>query len=89
MEIELAQLRAENEAFRKQPASFRLGQPVAIPQPPLKGGVIPDDATSGSPMMSSVAKVVQPTATVSSVPVSGPSIYKLFLQNFLYFVNRN
>jgi len=26
-----------------------------------------------NPMMSSVAKVIQPTATVSSVPVSGPS----------------
>lgn len=73
MEIEVAQLRAENEAFRKQPASVRLGQPVSMPQPPLKSGAIPDDATSGSPMMSSVAKVVQPTATVSSVPVSGPS----------------
>lgn len=32
-----------------------------------------DDASGISPMMSSVAKVVQPTATVSSVPVSGPS----------------
>lgn len=32
-----------------------------------------DDNPAASPMMSSVAKVVQPTATVSSVPVSGPS----------------
>ncbi|GAB0087054.1 CTTNBP2 N-terminal-like protein [Sergentomyia squamirostris] len=32
-----------------------------------------DDASGISPMMSSVAKVVQPTATVSSVPVSGPT----------------
>lgn len=30
-------------------------------------------STAASPMISSVAKVVQPTATVSSVPVSGPS----------------
>lgn len=30
-------------------------------------------SSSASPMISSVAKVVQPTATVSSVPVSGPS----------------
>lgn len=28
---------------------------------------------STTPMLSSVAKVVQPTSTVSSVPVSGPS----------------
>lgn len=30
-------------------------------------------AAAANPMMSSVAKVIQPTATVSSVPVSGPS----------------
>lgn len=30
-------------------------------------------AAGVNPMMSSVAKVIQPTATVSSVPVSGPS----------------
>ncbi|XP_031635487.1 uncharacterized protein CG10915 [Contarinia nasturtii] len=30
-------------------------------------------STSASPMISSVTKVVQPTATVSSVPVSGPT----------------
>lgn len=29
--------------------------------------------SGANPMMSSVAKVIQPTATVSSVPVSGPS----------------
>lgn len=39
---------------------------------------IGDDAVgalsaTASPLMSSVTKVVQPTATVSSVPVSGPS----------------
>lgn len=33
---------------------------------------------SAAPMISSVAKVVQPTATVSSVPVSGPSNKKSF-----------
>lgn len=30
-------------------------------------------AQTGTPMLSSVAKVVQPTATVSSVPVCAPS----------------
>lgn len=35
--------------------------------------------TSASPaMLSSVTKVVQPTATVSSVPVSGPSMHRKF-----------
>ena len=39
-----------------------------------KVGVTLEEATVISPpMMSSVAKVVQPTSTVSSVPVSGPS----------------
>lgn len=37
---------------------------------------------NAAPMISSVAKVVQPTATVSSVPVSGPSKYfDLFVCN--------
>lgn len=31
-----------------------------------------------TPMMTSIAKVVQPTATVSSVPVSGPSKFRSF-----------
>lgn len=35
-----------------------------------RSGISSDGA---APMTSSVAKVVQPTATVSSVPVSGPS----------------
>ncbi|KAK7862905.1 hypothetical protein R5R35_002456 [Gryllus longicercus] len=33
----------------------------------------PPPGTAGTPMMSSVAKVVQPTATVTSVPVCGPT----------------
>ncbi|KAE8752418.1 hypothetical protein FOCC_FOCC000890 [Frankliniella occidentalis] len=53
-----------------------------VPQPPgaSKGvpwsGLADGDAgaQTGSPMLSSVAKVVQPTATVSSVPVCAPSI---------------
>lgn len=36
---------------------------------------IGNPSTSASPMISSVTKVVQPTATVSSVPVSGPSMF--------------
>ncbi|CAG2056255.1 unnamed protein product, partial [Timema podura] len=45
-----------------QPGSPR---PDGSISPPLPG--------TGTPMMSSVAKVVQPTATVSSVPVCGPN----------------
>nr|CAD7260196.1 unnamed protein product [Timema shepardi] len=45
-----------------QPGSPR---PDGSISPPLPG--------TGTPMMSSVAKVVQPTATVSSVPVCGPT----------------
>lgn len=40
--------------------------------------------TTTSPMVSSVAKVVQPTATVSSFPVSGPSMSKLFNDSYTY-----
>lgn len=36
--------------------------------------------SGANPMMSSVAKVIQPTATVSSVPVSGPSKENFNLQ---------
>lgn len=43
----------------------------------VKGGVL----GAGTPMVSS--KVVQPTATVSSVPVSGPSKQHLTLENFI------
>ncbi|XP_046984282.1 CTTNBP2 N-terminal-like protein isoform X2 [Schistocerca americana] len=40
------------------------------PPPPSQSAQPP---AAGTPMMSSVAKVVQPTATVSSVPVCGPT----------------
>lgn len=43
------------------------------------GGVAGNASTSASPMISSVTKVVQPTATVSSVPVSGPSKCTFYL----------
>lgn len=94
--MELLQIKAENEALRKQILPSRLGQPVNVPQVPNKSLNMGrsgeffnfdqiwfvfyfydlnqdtlDDTTPA--MMSSVAKVVQPTATVSSVPVSGPS----------------
>lgn len=45
----------------------------------MKGAVL----GTGTPMVSS--KVVQPTATVSSVPVSGPS--KIFLHISIYNIH--
>jgi hypothetical protein len=39
----------------------------------VDGSISPPPPGAGTPMISSVAKVVQPTATVSSVPVCGPS----------------
>ncbi|XP_075218693.1 cortactin binding protein N-terminal like nausicaa isoform X2 [Lycorma delicatula] len=47
---------------------------VATPTPgkPLNSGWV-EDQVQAQAMMSSVAKVVQPTATVSSVPVCGPT----------------
>ncbi|KAK3921024.1 CTTNBP2 N-terminal-like protein [Frankliniella fusca] len=52
-----------------------------VPQPPGSSKGVPwsgladgdAGAQTGSPMLSSVAKVVQPTATVSSVPVCAPT----------------
>ncbi|XP_055693859.1 CTTNBP2 N-terminal-like protein [Lutzomyia longipalpis] len=58
LEHEILQIRAEYDALKKT----MLGNVGQL-----------DDASGISPMMSSVAKVVQPTATVSSVPVSGPT----------------
>lgn len=46
------------------------GQPG---KPHADGSISPPPPAAGTPMISSVAKVVQPTATVSSVPVCGPS----------------
>jgi len=75
-ELEITQLKAENEMLRKQ---ARLPSHGNVPQLPAKGMNVRavsdplDDNSTASPMMSSVAKVVQPTATVSSVPVSGPT----------------
>lgn len=46
------------------------GQPGT---PLADGSISPPPPAAGTPMISSVAKVVQPTATVSSVPVCGPS----------------
>lgn len=67
-ELVIAQLRAECELLRKSAV-------LQVEEPPT---------VISTPMMSSVAKVVQPTSTVSSVPVSGPSKLLAIFFCFLY-----
>lgn len=64
-ELTIIQLKAECEILRKNAASAQSAVAVAA--------VLDEPSAIISPLMSSVAKVVQPTSTVSSVPVSGPS----------------
>lgn len=67
----MRKLKAENDTLRSQLMPMRGNKGSASPRT--------SDDTSSIPMTSSVAKVVQPTATVSSVPVSGPSMFFLFV----------
>ncbi|XP_069693124.1 CTTNBP2 N-terminal-like protein isoform X4 [Periplaneta americana] len=58
--------------------AFAAGVPLTPPKvggwgQPADGSISPPPPAAGTPMISSVAKVVQPTATVSSVPVCGPT----------------
>ncbi|XP_023703483.1 uncharacterized protein CG10915 isoform X3 [Cryptotermes secundus] len=62
--------------------AFSAGVPLTPPKlgtwgqpgtPHADGSISPPPPAAGTPMISSVAKVVQPTATVSSVPVCGPT----------------
>lgn len=80
LEYELSQLKAENDVFRKQSVSLRLQSSaphnVPVPTLPAKARNVGDDTTASTVVPTSlmnVAKIVQPTATVSSVPVSGPT----------------
>ena len=85
-QLRVAELEAELERAHKQLAEahqvamFQASVAASSRAAPLKSVQAPwvhqeaGDASSGSsPMVSSVAKVVQPTATVSSVPVCGPT----------------
>lgn len=67
LDAELKKTKAEYEQLRLQVL-------------PIRGKSSPRNSEDASsvPMTSSVAKVVQPTATVSSVPVSGPSTYQKY-----------
>ncbi|KAH8348510.1 hypothetical protein KR084_008165 [Drosophila pseudotakahashii] len=67
LEQELNALRGEHEALKKQQPLGGSGSSVAA----AKARQFSDDACATPPMVN-IAKIVQPTATVSSMPVSGP-----------------
>ncbi|XP_018786162.1 PREDICTED: uncharacterized protein CG10915 [Bactrocera latifrons] len=74
LEQEVALLRAENEALKKQQQILQQSVAAGV-SGTLVGGAkartLSDDACA-TPMVN-IAKIVQPTATVTSVPVSGPT----------------
>lgn len=84
-ESQIAELRAENEMIRKQALPHQLPathtpqitpRPVPVVRDNTVDTICDDDSattTVNIPLASSVAKVVQPTATVSSFPVTAPS----------------
>lgn len=65
----IMQLKAEVDVLRKSVATVQTG----VVSSASSATAVDESAVISPPMMSSVAKVVQPTSTVSSVPVSGPS----------------
>ncbi|KAH8300359.1 hypothetical protein KR044_013391, partial [Drosophila immigrans] len=67
LELELNTLRGDHEALKKQQQSVASGSAVAAA---AKTRQFSDEACA-TPVVN-IAKVVQPTATVSSMPVSGP-----------------
>ncbi|XP_017468150.1 PREDICTED: uncharacterized protein CG10915 [Rhagoletis zephyria] len=74
LEQEIGLLRTENEALKKQQQLLQQNVASSV-SGQLAGGAktrtLNDDACA-TPMVN-IAKIVQPTATVSSVPVSGPT----------------
>lgn len=68
LEADLRKTKTEYESLRSQVLPVR-----------SKCSPRSTDDTSAAPMTSSVAKVVQPTATVSSVPVCGPSMFCAYM----------
>ncbi|XP_052838399.1 CTTNBP2 N-terminal-like protein [Drosophila gunungcola] len=68
LEQELNALRSEHEALKKQQP---LGGSGSSSVAAAKARQFSDDACATPPMVN-IAKIVQPTATVSSMPVSGP-----------------
>lgn len=73
LESELAQAKAENEALKKTSVLPQRSVQI-VPSLPAKTRPLADEICgASSSSLVNIAKVVQPTATVSSVPVSGPT----------------
>ncbi|KAK9497307.1 hypothetical protein O3M35_004650 [Rhynocoris fuscipes] len=74
LQAELEKLKAETAILEKQLAESQRAQQQTSPQQYLHQSRLPAQGwVEGSSAMGSLAKVVQPTATVSSVPVSAPT----------------
>ncbi|XP_073812075.1 cortactin binding protein N-terminal like nausicaa isoform X2 [Musca autumnalis] len=71
LEQELLALRAENEALKKHQQQLQQNAALAGGSSAAKSRAFSEDGCATS--MVNIAKIVQPTATVSSVPVSGPT----------------
>ncbi|SPP75648.1 uncharacterized protein CG10915 isoform X1 [Drosophila guanche] len=71
LEQELNSLRAEHEALKKQQQQHQQLAGSSSTVAANKARQFSDDACA-TPPMANIAKIVQPTATVSSMPVSGP-----------------
>ncbi|XP_061391491.1 CTTNBP2 N-terminal-like protein [Musca vetustissima] len=71
LEQELLALRAENEALKKHQQQLQQNAALAAGSTAAKSRAFSEDGCATS--MVNIAKIVQPTATVSSVPVSGPT----------------
>ncbi|XP_054737039.1 CTTNBP2 N-terminal-like protein [Anastrepha obliqua] len=74
LEQEISMLRAENEAIKKQQQLLQQSVAAGVSGQLVAGAkarTLSDDACA-TPMVN-IAKIVQPTATVTSVPVSGPT----------------
>ncbi|XP_068148194.1 CTTNBP2 N-terminal-like protein isoform X1 [Drosophila tropicalis] len=70
LEQELNALRSEHETLKKQQQLSSTGSST-VPGAAAKARQFSDDACA-TPSKANIAKIVQPTATVSSMPVSGP-----------------
>ncbi|XP_055858012.1 CTTNBP2 N-terminal-like protein [Episyrphus balteatus] len=76
LETEVALLKSENDTLKKTnilPQRIQAIQSVPVPTIPVKSRPLGDDSCGTPSSLVNIAKVVQPTATVSSVPVSGPT----------------
>lgn len=76
LEAELALLKSENEALKKTnilPQRIQAIQNIPVSTIATKSRTLGDESCGTPSSLVNIAKIVQPTATVSSVPVSGPT----------------